>query len=49
MGKFFGFNENYEGLQDNEAWLRVYDKGKNLMPIKNNKIQRKYNNMFFVG
>ena len=46
MGKFFGFNENYEGLQDNEAWLRVYDKGKNLMPIKNNKIQRKYNNMF---
>lgn len=46
MGKFFGFNENYEGLQDNEAWLRVYDKGKNLMPIKNKKIQKKYNNMF---
>lgn len=46
MGKFFGFNENYEGLSDNEAWLRVYDKGKNLMPIKNKKIQHKYNNMF---
>lgn len=46
MGKFFGFNENYVGLQENEAWTRLYDKGKNLMPIKNNKIQRKYNNMF---
>ncbi len=46
MGKFFGFNENYVGLSDNEAWLRVYDKGKNLMPIKNKKIQHKYNNMF---
>lgn len=46
MGRFFGFSENYVGLQENEAWTRLYDKGKNLMPIKNNKIQHKYNNMF---
>ena len=45
MGNISGFKGNYIGLEDNEAWTRVYDAGKNLMPIRNNEIQKKYNNM----
>ena len=40
MGKVFGFSGDYSGLDDNEAWTRVYDFGKNLMPIRNSKIQK---------
>ena len=46
MSRVLGFNGDYEGLSENEAWTRVYDVGKNLMPIRNSKIQKKYNNMF---
>lgn len=46
MSKVLGFKGDYEGLSENEAWTRVYDTGKNLMPIRNSKIQKKYNNMF---
>ena len=44
MAKFF--NKNYEGLPESEAWQRIYEYGKNLMPIKERNVQKIYNKIF---
>ena len=46
MAKFFNFNEDYEGLSESEAWQRIYEYGKNLMPIKERNVQKVYNRVF---
>ncbi len=46
MAKVTGFNNSYSGLKENEAWQRIYEFGKNLMPIKEHILQKKYNKIF---
>ena len=46
MARFFNFNEDYVGLPENEAWQRIYEYGKNLMPIKERNVQKIYNKIF---
>ena len=48
MAKILGFNNIYKGLSENEAWQRIYEFGKNLMPIKDRLLQLKYNRMFNI-
>lgn len=48
MAKIFGFDGSYTGLSESEAWERIYEHGKNLMPIKEHNLQKKYNKMFNV-
>ena len=40
MARFFNFNEDYVGLPESEAWQRIYEYGKNLMPIKERNVQK---------
>lgn len=46
MAKFFNFIEDYVGLPESEAWQRIYEYGKNLMPIKERNVQKIYNKIF---
>lgn len=46
MAKIMGFNNIYTGLPENEAWQKIYEFGKNLMPIKERELQKKYNRIF---
>ena len=46
MAKITGFNSSYIGLKESEAWQRIYEFGKNLMPIKEYALQKKYNKIF---
>lgn len=46
LAKISGFNNLYRGLTEAEAWQRIYEFGKNLMPIKEHILQKKYNKMF---
>jgi len=46
VAKILGFENAYEGLSESEAWQRIYEFGKNLMPIKEHALQKKYNKMF---
>lgn len=41
-----GFDNAYSGLKESEAWQRIYEFGKNLMPIKEHILQKKYNKIF---
>lgn len=46
MAKIIGFSGKYIGLKENDAWQKIYEFGKNLMPIKERILQRKYNKIF---
>ncbi|MBP3284718.1 MAG: hypothetical protein J6M02_04390 [Clostridia bacterium] len=46
MAKIAGFSGSYEGLQKNEAWQRVYEYGRNCIPVRENRIQRAYMKIF---
>ena len=46
MAKVTGFNKSYSGLKESEAWQRIYEYGKNFMPIKEHALQKKYNKIF---
>lgn len=46
MAKITGFVNSYNGLNESEAWQRIYEFGKNLMPIKERVLQKKYNDIF---
>lgn len=46
LAKLLGFNGKYYGLKENEAWQKIYEFGKNLMPIKERNLQKKYNKIF---
>jgi len=46
VAKISGFNKVYQGLSEGEAWQRIYEYGKNFMPIKERVLQKKYNGIF---
>lgn len=46
MARITGFVNSYNGLKESEAWQRIYEFGKNLMPIKERILQKKYNEIF---
>jgi len=46
MAKISGFSGDYVGLQKNEAWQRIYEYGKNYMPVRENRIKQAYMKIF---
>ena len=46
MAKISGFHEDFKGLSNNEAWQRIYEYGKNYMPIREKRIQKAYMKIF---
>lgn len=46
MAKVSGLSGNYDGLQKNEAWQRIYEYGRNCIPVRENRIKRAYMRIF---
>lgn len=46
MAQILGFDKSYSGLNENDAWRKIYEFGSNLMPIKTHTLQKKYNKIF---
>lgn len=46
MAKISGFKGVFTGLSNNEAWQRVYEYGKNYMPIREKRIHKAYMKIF---
>lgn len=46
MAKISGFKGDFTGLSNSEAWQRVYEYGKNYMPIREKRIHKAYMKIF---